>query len=202
VATEERSGHATVRQERRRRADAQRNRERLLVAAREAFTAYGLDATMDDIARRAGVGPGTLYRHFPNLETLLAAVYREDVEALARRADELAGEYPPDEALAAFLRLQLEYVKTKLGLGAAVKKMLGADSDTLAFCRETLRDAAGRLLGPAKAVGALRPEVQPADVMRLVHGVGMASESAPQDADRLLSYVLDGLRPRADTTGR
>jgi AcrR family transcriptional regulator len=182
--------------ERHMRADARRNHERLVTTAREAFTEHGVEASLDDIAKRSGVGPGTLYRHFPTRDALLAAVYRGDVEALAARADELAQALPPDEALSAWLRLQLDYIKHKYGLGAAVKTMLGKDSDTLVWCRDTMRGALGRLLTRAQEAGAVRPDVDAADVLRLVHGVGMASESAPEQADRLLSLVLDGLRPQ------
>jgi AcrR family transcriptional regulator len=182
--------------ERQMRADARRNHARLLEAARAAFGECGVEAPMDDIAKRAAVGPGTLYRHFATRADLLAAVYRADVEALAAEADEFAQTRPPFEALDAWLRVQLDYVKHKRGLGAAVKAMLGTDAETMLFCRDTLRSALGHLLDAAKATGEIRPDVQAADVLRLVHGVGVASESAPEDADRLLSYVLDGLRAR------
>jgi AcrR family transcriptional regulator len=182
--------------ERQMRADARRNHARLLEAARAAFGECGVEAPMDDIAKRAAVGPGTLYRHFATRAELLAAVYRADVEALAAQADEFAQTRAPFDALDAWLRVQLDYVKNKRGLGAAVKAMLGTDAETVLFCRDTLRTALGRLLDAAKATGEIRPDVQAADVLRLVHGVGVASESAPEDADRLLSYVLDGLRAR------
>ncbi len=177
------------------RADARRNYGRLLAAAREAFTERGTEAHLDDIARRAEVGPGTLYRHFPTREALLAAVYRGDVEELAVRADELAGTRPPGEALTAWLWLQLDYIKHKRGLGAAVKTMLAADSETLNWCRDTMRGALGGLLARAQEAGTVRADVTAADVLRLVHGVGMASESAPESAERLFTIVLDGLRP-------
>jgi AcrR family transcriptional regulator len=180
------------------RADARRNRERLLDAARDAFSAHGSEASLDDIARRAGVGPGTLYRHFPTREALLAEVYRGDVDALSRQAYRLAEERPPEEALHAWLRLQMDYAKGKRGLGAAVKTMLGADSETLAWCKETMRAALRRLLTGAREVGAVRTDIEAADVLRLVHGVALASESAPEQADLLLSVVLDGLRPPKD----
>jgi AcrR family transcriptional regulator len=186
--------------ERPKRADARRNYDRLVAAARDAFTEHGVEASLDDIARRAAVGPGTLYRHFPTREALLAAVYRDDVEALAARAEEMAQAYPPAEALAAWLRLQLDYIKYKRGLGAAVKAMLGRDSETVNFCREAMRAALDRLLIAAQQIDAIRADVDGADVLRLVHGVGMASESAPDQADRLLSLVLDGLRPQHAAT--
>jgi hypothetical protein len=123
------------------------------------------------------------------------AVYRHDVEAMATQATQLSEERSPEEALTAWLGLQLDYIKHKRGLGAAIKTMLGADSETLNWCRDTMRAALGNLLRRAQEAGAVRADVSAADVLRLVHGVGMASESAPEDADRLLSYVLDGLRP-------
>jgi AcrR family transcriptional regulator len=180
--------------ERPKRADARRNRERLIAAAREAFTEHGVEASLDDIARRTGVGPGTLYRHFPTREALLAAVYRDDVEALAARAEEMAQQYPPAEAFTAWLHLQLDNFKYKYGLGAAVKTMLGRDSETLNFCRDAMRAALDRLLVAAQEVDAIRHDVDAGEILRLVHGVGMATESAPEHADRLLSLVLDGLR--------
>ncbi len=182
--------------ERQMRADARRNHARLLEAARDAFNDHGMEAPMDDIARRAAVGPGTLYRHFATREDLLAAVYRDDVAQLAGRADEIGAELPPFPALEAWLRLQLDHVKTRYGLGAALKEMLGTDSETLTFCRTTMRAALDRLLVRAREAGEIRPDVAAADVLRLVHGVGIACESAPEDADRLLEIVLDGLRPR------
>ena len=183
--------------ERHMRADARRNYALLLAAARDAFTEHGPEATLDDIAKRAVLGPGTLYRHFPNREALLAAVYIGDVEALAAQADELSQTHQPWEALAAWMSLLADYSKHKRGgLGVAVKSMLGADSDTLAACRDMLRGALGRLVEQAQQAGVVRPDVNVMDVLKLVHAVGIASESAPEHADRLLSLVLDGLRPQ------
>ena len=180
------------------RADARRNRERVMAAARDAFAANGERATLDDIARRAGVGPGTLYRHFPDRETLLESVYRDEIEALCARTKGLAEHYPPREALAEWLRLQFDYIKTKRGLGTAVKQMLGTDNDTMRLCKDAMRGAVGDLLRRAQASGDIREEVEPTDVLRLVHGVVMATESDPDSAERLLGYVLDGLRPPRD----
>jgi AcrR family transcriptional regulator len=180
------------------RADARRNRGRLIAAAREAFTAHGAEAPLDDVAKRAGVGPGTLYRHFPTREALLAAVYLDDIEALSVQANRLIESgLPPDEALAAWLLLQLDYVKIKRGLGAAVKAMLGVNAPTMTYCRDVMRGALNRLMEPAKAAGTIRPDVEPADVLRLTHGVAMACESAPDDGVRLMGYVIDGLRPQS-----
>src|SRR5262245_39029680 len=106
------------------RADARRNQQRLIEAARDAFAEYGEQASLDDIARRAGVGPGTLYRHFPTREALLMEVYREGCVGLAAQAAELARTREPMPALTEFLRLQMDYARTKRGLGVAVKAML------------------------------------------------------------------------------
>jgi AcrR family transcriptional regulator len=179
------------------RADARRNYERLIAAARDAFTEDGSGAYLDDIARRANVGAGTLYRHFPTREALLAAVYRGDVEAMAAKAEEFAAGLAPLEALHAWLRLQLDYIKVKRGLGAAIKVMLADDSETLAWCKDTMRGALRGLLGRAQDAGLVRTDVDAPTVLRLVHGVGLASESVPEEADRLLSIVIDGLRPPA-----
>jgi AcrR family transcriptional regulator len=177
------------------RADARRNYDRLIAAAREAFAEHGLEATLDDIVKRAALGPGTLYRHFPNREALLAAVYRGDVEGLAARAAELAETLSPADALAVWLGLQLDYIKYKKGLGMAVIAILGADSETLAYCRNTMRGALTDLLVRAQQTGDVRTDVDAADVLRLVHGIGLACEASPESAARLLSVVLDGLRP-------
>lgn len=178
------------------RADARRNHDRLLAVARDAFAEHGYHTSLDDIAKRAGVGSGTLYRHFPNREALLETVYRDDVVALATRADALAQTLPPGEALAAWMREQLTYVREMQGLGSAVKTMLGAAPETFTYCKDILRSAVHRLLEPAQQAGAIRADVTPSDVLRLVHGVGTAVEQTPEEADRLLSFVIDGLRPQ------
>jgi AcrR family transcriptional regulator len=177
------------------RADARRNHDRLIVAARNVFNEHGPDASLDDIARQAGVGAGTLYRHFPNRHALLAAVYRRDVEDIAGIADEFAARYPPEEALFAWLRHQLDYVTHLHGLGGAIKTILGSDHETMTLCRDEMRGAAGRLLTPAQEAGLIRKDVEPANILRLVHGVGVACETAPEQADLLLGIMLDGLRP-------
>ena len=177
------------------RADARRNQEKLIAVARVAFGEVGPDVPMDEIARRAEVGPGTLYRHFPTKDVLLAAVYRSDVEAMSRRADELATELPPVEALRAWMTEQLGYMAFKRGLGAALKSMLGKDSETMQWCRAAMNDAVGGLLAAAQADGSIRADVEPGTVLRMVHGIGVASESAPGDAEHMLNLVLDGLRP-------
>lgn len=177
------------------RADAQRNRDALVAAAREAFAEHGADAPLDDIARRAKVGAGTLYRHFPNRDELLAAVYLADIEELAAKAGELTGTLPPDEALGAFLRLMLDHSRRKLGLHSAIKQMLAARSETFQLCRGLLREAADTLVTRAQDAGVLRSDLDGWTVLRLVHGVAVASETNPETADLMLSVVADGLRP-------
>lgn len=176
------------------RADARRNYERLLAAAGEAFAEQGPDAPLDDIARRAGVGPGTLYRHFPNREALVEAVYRGEIAHLSARAYQLLEDQPPREALVEWLREEVRFATLKRGLVATLKAVVDRDSETYAWCHATLRDAAAALVTRAQQAGAIRPDVTPMDVLRLCHGVAVATEHAPDDADRLLAVLIDGLR--------
>jgi AcrR family transcriptional regulator len=175
------------------RADARRNYERLLDAARAAFTEHGVDAPLDDIARRAGVGAGTLYRHFPTRDALIEAVYRGDVEELCALAYRLLETSPPADALADWMRAQVAHVQHKRGLGNALVAAVGHDSELFAWCRQRLWDASGALLAAARTTGAVRGDVEAADLLRLGHGVAIATERVPQDAQRLLTVVLDGL---------
>src|SRR5262249_11328548 len=153
------------------RADARRNQELLVDAARAVFAEDGSEAKMDEIARRAGVGPGTLYRHFASREALLAAVYRTDIEAMAERAARLAAGLPPLAALRAWLLEQLDYIAHKIGMGAALKSMLGNDVETLNYCRDTMRGALARVLGPAQQAGLVRTDIDPSMLLKLVHGI-------------------------------
>jgi AcrR family transcriptional regulator len=183
------------------RADAQRNYERLLSAAVAVFTERGADdASLEEIARRAGVGIGTLYRHFPTRPALLEAVYRDQVEALRARADDLlASTDPPADALAAWLRALATFSATKHSLTSSLLATLGKDSDLLSACSKVICDAADALLHRAKQAGVVREDANALDVIRLVHGVNLATQRAPADpgqADRLLGLVLDGLRPQ------
>ena len=180
------------------RADARRNFDRLIVAAREAFTEHGPEASLDDIARRAEVGPGTLYRHFPTRIALLEAVYRDDIRRLSGLAHELLAEKPVEEVLGAWMREQVGYVLRRRGLAVTMKTMLDRDSETMAYCKAMLREAADAILVPAKEAGLIRSEVTASDLLRLGHALGYTLEYAPEDAERLLSYLLDGLRPRPD----
>ncbi|MFD5452426.1 TetR/AcrR family transcriptional regulator [Streptomyces sp. NPDC003470] len=179
------------------RADARRNRERLLAVAAEAFAERGEGASLDDIAKRAGVGVGTLYRHFPTRRALLEAAYLERIEAIAARADTIAAGRPAGEALVAWLgelaagMLQVRGLKALLGT-AVTGAAMGA------VCGDCVRGAATRLVRAAQEEGALRRDVEPVEVLRLVHGVVTASEMAGAEdgtsVRRYLSLVVDGLR--------
>jgi AcrR family transcriptional regulator len=180
------------------RADARRNHERLLKEATTAFAEHGEQASLDDIAKRAGVGPGTLYRHFPTRQALLEAVYLDKVRAIAARADEIAAVREPGEALTEWL---IAFAEQLVAVGA-LKSLLGtAVTDETGYVRETcattLRGAAGRLVEAAQRVGSVRSDVSATDVLRLVHGVVTASGLGTPDAELMRRYLLllmDGLR--------
>ncbi len=184
------------------RADARRNYQKLVSAAAAAFAEHGADdASLEEIARRAGVGIGTLYRHFPTRQALLEAVYRDQVQALRARADddELLGSVPPAEALAIWLRDLLDFGRTKRMLISAFLTTLNKDSELMSSCSRMMREAATDVLTRAQQAGAARADANPADLMRLVHAISLTTEWAADDheqADRLLALVLDGLRSR------
>lgn len=179
------------------RADAQRNHERIVIAARAAFAAHGPDASLDDIARRAGVGPGTLYRHFPTRLALQDAVIRERHEALLVQADELLRSPSPGDALTAWLRARLVHAVTDRALGAAVEIAMLCGGPGLSGSCAAVSEAAAALLARAQEAGSVRDDVDSTSLLRLVDGIALATERAPDGAaaaDRLLTLVIDGLR--------
>jgi AcrR family transcriptional regulator len=178
------------------RADARRSRMKLLEAATTAFADNGADAPLEDIARRAGVGIGTLYRHFPTRTDLQAAVFRSQVEAVCSTADDLMGTVPPEQAFAGSVRAIAGYLITKRGLSKALVDSLGRDSELISVCSHRMRETLSQLLGNAQEAGFLRPDVSAKDVLRLMHGIVMATETTPEDTNRLLGLMLDGLRAR------
>jgi AcrR family transcriptional regulator len=178
------------------RADARRSRAKLVEAATAAFAEHGADAPLDDIARRAGVGIGTLYRHFPTRLDLQAAVYRSQVQTVCDAADELLGAMSPEQALIGWVHALGGYLVTKRGLANALIGAVGRDSELMNACMTAMRDAAGRLVKNAQAAGVLRADVTERDLLRLVHGIAVATESSPEDTDRLMALMLDGLRAR------
>ncbi len=180
------------------RADARQNHARLIAAATAAFAEKGADAPLEDIARRAGVGIGTLYRHFPTRTDLQAAVFRSQVGAVCGEADALLETAPPGQAFGAWMRSLAGYLVTKRGLSHALIEAVGIESELISSCWMAMRQTTERLLANAQQAGVIRQDVDATDVMRLVHGVTVSTEKAPERADMLLSVLLDGLRaPRA-----
>jgi AcrR family transcriptional regulator len=181
------------------RADARRNYERLLKVAAQAFAEHGEGASLDDIAKRAGVGSGTLYRHFPTRQALLEAAYLDRVEAIAARADAIAADLPPGEALVEWLNelsaglIQVRGLKALLGT-----VVTDGGSAAATVCAGTMKAAVTRLVEAAQREGTLRADVEPIDVLRLAHGVATASELADAEGKairRYLSLLTEGLRP-------
>jgi AcrR family transcriptional regulator len=177
------------------RADARRNYEKLLGAARDAFAEHGSDATLDDIARRSELGIGTLYRHFPTRQHLLEAVYVDEVEAMSRRAESLAG-LPPWDALVQWLREFVRYAATKRALAQEMLSSIDRDAQVFRVSREAIMAAGGGLLERAQTAGEARADAQFADVSRLIYGIASGG-AEPDQVERLLDIVLDGLRTRA-----
>src|SRR6266700_3415565 len=182
------------------RADARQNHARLIAAATAAFAERGADAPLEDIARRAGVGIGTLYRHFPTRLDLQEAVFRDQVAAVCASAIELSRSHPPGDALALWLGSLTSYIATKRGLSPALINGLGRDSDLVTSCSAQMRAAGTGLLTAAREAGEVRPDITIGDLLRLVHGIVVATEQLPTDTsqrDRLLALVFDGLRVTA-----
>lgn len=178
------------------RADARRNYERIVATAREVFFADGIEAPLDDIVKKAGIGAGTLYRHFPTREVLIEAVYRQEIEEIANRAYELAKQLSPEDALREWFRDLIEFHIERADLAVALKAAIDENSETFQHCKTVLRAAAWALLEPAQMVGVVRQDVESIDLMRLSHGIGASARYADEAGrERLLSVVLDGLKP-------
>src|SRR5215471_12472204 len=178
------------------RADARRNRELLMAAALAAFTERGADDTsLEEIARRAGLGIGTLYRHFPGRTALLEAVYTDQVAALCQRADELIASQSPGAALTAWMRELAEFSATKHNLTSALAADYDKDAPVFSACRDDMLAAAAALLTRAQKAGVARPDVQPLDLLRISHGVAAATQRVADgdEADRLLAIMLNGM---------
>src|SRR6201997_5153217 len=145
------------------RTDAQRNRERILEAAKEAFTQSGADTSLDDIAREAGVGPGTLYRHFPTRDALIEAVYRTEVEKLAAAQKTFSESLPPIEALRAWMLLFVDYIATKHIIAPALNTLVGGPSKLYEGSRSKIQGAINSLVKPAIKSGDIRKDLEPFD---------------------------------------
>ena len=179
------------------RADAQRNRERILEMAKQAFTRSGADASLDDIATQAGVGAGTLYRHFPTREALLAAVYRTEVEKLAAAEKRLAVELAPLEALRAWMLLFVDYIATKKIIAPALNAMVGEHSKVIEACYAQIQGAIRALVKRAIDGGEMRSDIDPVDLLKALVGVAYMSASPDwqQSARRLVDIFIAGPDP-------
>jgi AcrR family transcriptional regulator len=180
------------------RSDARRNYDRLVAAAGEAFAEHGSQASLDDIARRAGVGPGTLYRHFPAREDLIAAALQDRVEALCEQARGLRDIESPVAALGIWLRALIEHSTTYRGLAASlIARQLATQADATASSHAALRAAGMALVSRAQQAGQIRADIDATAILRLVNAIAWASEQSPDGPDyreRHLQIVLDGLR--------
>ncbi|WP_458095244.1 TetR/AcrR family transcriptional regulator [Roseomonas sp. WA12] len=180
------------------RADAVRNRDRVLEAAKAVFSQGGPDASLEAVAREAGVGIGTLYRHFPTREALFEAVYRREVEQLVELAEALRAEPSPAEALRRWLRANVEFVATKKGMVVALALATKGSPDLMAYSLDRLSGALGELLRLAMAAGEIRDDIGPEDVLRALVGMCYAQDAPGWKASvlRLLDVFVDGLRRR------
>lgn len=184
-------------QPRRLRADAARNRESILAAATDLFAEAGTDASLEEVARRAGVGIGTLYRHFPTRAALIEQVYREGVTRLCATAGDLLERLPVEQAIEEWVLSFAEYAGRKRDTAAALRSALGDDSENVfSDTRAELTATADRLFNAAHEAGVIRGDVKPMDVLHAVVGVCSANPSAkdPEATKRMLRIVLDGLR--------
>jgi AcrR family transcriptional regulator len=173
------------------RADARRNFDALLAAARDVFADEGTEASLEEIARRAGVGIGTLYRNFPTRQDLFEAVYVDEVDALARTAEELT-DLDPWDGLVVWLRRFVGYATTK----RAIYEALNRDSAMFVSCRDIIYGAGRPLLARAQESGQARADVDFQDVLHLVNGVSGAKFTDDAQRDRVLTMALDGIRAR------
>ena len=176
------------------RADARRNYEKLLAAAREAFAEQGTDATLEEIAARAGVGIGTLYRHFPSRPDLLEAVYLDEVQAICASAEKYA-ELPPWEALSSWLREFVSFAATKRALAEEMFTYIDRDASVFKSCAESIYGAGEPLLQRAQEAGEARTDTDIVDVTKLIAGITAVRTSDPGQTDRIVTLALDGLRP-------
>ncbi len=171
------------------RADAARNFDALLAAARDAFTEFGVDASLEGIAGRAGVGIATLYRNFPTREELIESVYVAEVDAVCRFGDEL-GDFDPWEAMVAWLRRFITYMGTKSVLIAGLNR----ESEAFGACRDALRIAGEPLLRRAQEAGSARDDMAIDDVLRLIIGISGVTFKTEDQQERVFRMALDGIR--------
>ena len=180
------------------RADALRNRDLLLEAAKSVFSAGGPEASLEAVARTAGVGIGTLYRHFPTREALFEAVYRHEVQQLADLAERLKKERRPIEALRQWMRSIVKFVATKKGMSTALALAVSKDWDLVSYSSDRLTRAIGLLLEQAIAAGEVRSDVGPEDLLRAIVGMCYTHDQPgwQKNVFRLVDIFVDGLRNR------
>jgi AcrR family transcriptional regulator len=185
------------RSERKPRTDAQRNRERVLEVAKAAFTRSGADASLDDIAKHAGVGPGTLYRHFPTRDALIEAVYHTEVEKLAAAQRELSANLPPIKALRAWMMLFVDYIATKQIIASALNSVVGGPSRLYDSSRIQVTGAIDALVKTAVKSGDIRKDLEPFDLLRALIGVSNVATGPDwqESARRLVDILIKGSRP-------
>src|SRR5229473_1500549 len=179
------------------RTDGQRNRERILEVAKLAFSQSGVNASLDEVAKEAGVGPGTLYRHFPTREDLLEAVYRTEVEKLAAAERKFADTLPPVEALRAWMLLFVDYIATKQIIAPALNTFVGGPSKLYEGSRAQIEGAINALVERAIASGDIRRDLEPFDLLRALIGVSNVALGPDwqQSARRLVDILITGSRP-------
>jgi AcrR family transcriptional regulator len=179
------------------RVDAQRNRDRILEVAKEAFTRSGADTSLDDIAKQSGVGPGTLYRHFPTREDLLVAVYRTEMEKLAAAERRLAATMPPIEALRAWLFMFVDAVAAKQIIAPALNALIGDPKKVFEASHAQTWEAIRNLVNRAIESGDIRRDLDPVDLLRALIGVANVASSPDwqQSARRLVDILITGSRP-------
>jgi AcrR family transcriptional regulator len=181
------------------RADGVRNRERVLEAAKAVFSAGGSDASLEAVAKRAGVGIGTLYRHFPTREALFEAVYRREVDQLSELAEQLKNAPEPVDALRRWLKANVELVATKKGMISALALAVQTSSDLYAYSFDRLTKAIGTLLDRATAAGEIRADISPEDLLRALIGMCYLHDQPGWQSTvlRLMDVFIDGLRVKA-----
>ena len=179
------------------RADAQRNRERILEVAKDAFTRFGANASLDDIAKEAGVGPGTLYRHFPSRNDLLESVYRTEVEKLAAAQRKFAENMAPIDALRAWMLLFVDYIAAKHIIAPALNTLVGGPSKLFEGSRPLIQGAIDALVKRAIKSGDIRKDIVPFDLLRALIGVSNVATTPDwqQSAKRLVDILIAGSRP-------
>lgn len=192
--------HQPALEKRKPRLDAIRNRERVLEAAKAVFSQGGPEASLEAVARHAGVGIGTLYRHFPTREALYEAVYRREVEQLVELAKHLETKIAPVEALRLWLQAGVEFMATKKGMAAALAMAAHGSSELVAYSLDRLTRALGELLERAVAAGELRADIDPEDLLRTLVGMCYAHDRPGWQSKvmRLVDVFIDGLRRRPD----